>query len=380
LLDLTNTKIAFRSKSNGDLRRSFWLFQLISHPGLVALGAFFMRIALILRLPVEPFIRMTIFRQFCGGETIEECRPTIALLGQHGIGTILDYSVEGKDEESGLDETKREILRTIEEASRNPTIPFTVFKMTGIIRFSLLEKPDQSEEWKRGIARFEEICEASARTKVKLLIDAEESWIQGTIDHLAEEMMEKHNKEKAIVFHTLQMYRTDRLIYLSQLLGQSQAKKYFLGLKIVRGAYMEKERDRARDLGYPSPIHESKESTDDDYDEALRFSLENIDRISLCAGTHNDRSTKLLSELMHAKGLKKNDPRIYFSQLLGMSDHLSFNLAAQGHNVAKYVPYGPVRAMVPYLTRRARENTSIRGQTSRELRLITAELQRRKQL
>lgn len=378
MLDINNTQTAFSSKNNAELRKSYWLFQLISHPWLVGVGGFFLRIAMKLHLPVEPIIRQTIFWQFCGGESIAACRPVIAKLHQHRIGTILDYSVEGREQEQGLEETKQELLRTIQEARGNPSIPFTVFKVTGIARFGLLEKPDGSEEWKRAVRRLREIGLAAKAANVRVLIDAEESWIQDTIDSLVQDLMAELNTEKAVVFNTAQMYRHDRLAYLGRALAHAREKDYFLGLKIVRGAYLEKERDRAAAKGYPSPLYPDKAATDQGYDDALRLCIQNLDRITLCAGTHNDRSTLLLAELMKAGGIAKWDPRVWSAQLLGMSDHLSYNLAAEGFNVAKYVPYGPVREMVPYLMRRARENTSIQGQTSRELRLLKLELGRRR--
>jgi proline dehydrogenase len=337
-----------------------------------------MRLALKLHLPIEPLVRQTVFWQFCGGENIEACRPTIARLHHDGVGTILDYSVEGSSEETSLDATCRELLRTIEEAYGNPAIPFTVFKVSGIIRFGLLEKPDGSDEWKRGVARFHKLGAAAEKAGVRLLVDAEETWIQDTIDSLAEELMAKINTRIAIAFNTVQMYRHDRLAYLDRAIAHAKKGGYQLGLKIVRGAYLEKERERAQSNGYPSPLYADKNATDEAYNEALRVCIGALNGLALCAGTHNDRSTLLLAELMERNGISKSDSRVWFAQLLGMSDHLSYNLAAAGYNVAKYVPYGPVREMIPYLTRRARENTSIKGQTSRELRLITQEIKRRK--
>jgi proline dehydrogenase len=303
-------------------------------------------------------------------------------LSESGIGTILDYSVEGEETEAVFDHTGAEIIRTILAAANNPDIPFSVFKTTGIIRFALLEKKSsglqlnetEQEEWNRGRNRFEQICQAAADNNVRIFVDAEESWIQPAIDALTEEMMEKMNRQKAIVYNTIQLYRHDRLEYLKH---QITGTMHFLGFKLVRGAYMEKERERAKQLGYTSPIQPDKQAADRDYDEALKQCVHHIDRVSICAGTHNENSSALLMDLMQEKGIEPADQRVYFSQLLGMSDHISFNLSNAGYNVAKYVPYGPVKAVIPYLTRRARENSSVAGQMGRELSLIEKELKRR---
>lgn len=345
---------------------------------MVAVGSQLLKVALFLRLPISPIVRATIFWQFCGGESIEECKPTIERLKRDRVGTILDYSVEGKSTERGLDETLAELLRTVDVARGNPTIPFTVFKASGIIRMGLLEKPDNSEEWKRGVARFDKLCQAAAEAGVRLLVDAEETWIQDTIDQMTEDRMAKLNTKTAILFNTVQMYRQDRLNYLQENIAKAKAGNYILGLKIVRGAYLEKERDRAIEMNYPSPLYETKQKTDQAYDEALKICVNEFPTVEICAGTHNDRSTQLLAQLMLDRKITKSDDRIWFAQLLGMSDHLSYNLASEGFNAAKYMPYGPVKEMIPYLTRRARENTSISGQTSRELRLITQEIKRRR--
>lgn len=385
-LNLENTEIAFQSRSDIALRRSYWLFKLMGMASLVSLGAKLVRLCLKLRLPIEGLIRKTAFLQFCGGETIAQCEGTIFDLASYRIGTILDYSVEGSEKERELDATAKEILRTIELAQGNPRIPFCVFKLTGITRFHLLEEVNAGEklsasetkEWERARHRLRALCLNCHQKQVRVFIDAEESWIQGTVDSLAEEMMREFNRERAIVFHTVQMYRNDRLDYLKRLHATAIQGRFFLGVKVVRGAYMEKERERATRLGRPSPIFPDKTATDRHYDEALKFCLNNLGALSLCAGTHNERSTLYLTELMKEKGMAPGDTRVFFSQLLGMSDHLSYNLAAAGYNVAKYVPFGPVRAMVPYLIRRAEENTSVLGQTSRELSLISTERTRRR--
>ncbi len=384
-LRFTNTEIAFRNKSNAALRQSYWLFKAFAYPWMVRIGTWFLRLALFLRLPIEALIKRTIFRQFCGGETIEECKEAIDSLWRFRIGTILDYSVEGGQDETDFDRTAKELLRTVDLAAGNPQIPFCVFKMSGVARFNLLAKlnsglllgENERSEWAQVKSRVEAICARAHQKGVRIFIDAEESWIQNTIDRLAMEMMGKFNKEKTIVFNTLQMYRSDRLEFLKKCHHLAAGGKYFLGLKLVRGAYMEKERARAESHNGVSCILADKAATDKSYDDALVFCMDNLDRIALCAGTHNEASTRLLTELMAKGNIARNDQRVFFSQLLGMSDHLSYNLADEGFNVCKYVPYGPVRAVVPYLTRRAEENTSIRGQTSRELSLIMEERLRR---
>ena len=278
-----------------------------------------------------------------------------------------------------------EILRTVAVAKDRKEIPFSVFKPTGICRFALLEKKSASTlndaeqaEWARVEARMLRLCQAAYDAGEPILVDAEESWIQPAIDALVERMMERFNRERAIVYNTVQLYRHDRLAYLKAAHERAVKGGYFIGMKLVRGAYMEKERARAAEQGYPDPIQPDKAASDRDYDAALRFCVEHIDRISVVAGTHNERSSLLLARLMQERGLAHNDPRIHFSQLLGMSDNISYNLAAAGYNVAKYVPYGPVREVLPYLIRRAQENTSARGQTGRELGLILTEQKRRR--
>lgn len=344
--------------------------------------------ALKYHLPIKGIIRKTIFKHFCGGEDIKDCSKTIARLGELGVGSILDYSVEGKEDEVEFDHSCAEIVATVQRAQHDKNIPFSVFKVTGLARFSLLEKvslgeslsSEEAAEFSRVKDRVRKICEEGYKLHVSVFIDAEESWIQPAIDGLAEGMMEKFNTQEFIVYNTLQLYRHDRLSFLKDAYQRARSGNYLLGLKLVRGAYMEKERQRAIELQYPSPIQAQKSDCDRDYDEALRFCLENIEHIAICAGTHNEQSSLLLTELMNKYSIAPDDKRIYFSQLLGMSDHISFNLAYAGYNVAKYVPYGPVVDVLPYLTRRAQENTSIAGQTSRELSLLTAEQNRRKKL
>ncbi len=385
LPDLSDTRIAFAHKSDRALWKAYWLFRIIGNPTVTAMGAGLTKAALALHLPIRGAVKATIFEQFCGGETIEESLETAKVLGKSGIGTILDHSVEGADDEGSLDHTVAEVLRTIAVAKGRPEIPFCVFKPTGIARVAILEKvsakaalnSEEQAEWQRVRERMERICEAASKASVPTLVDAEESWIQDAIDALVAEMMARYNTHHALIYNTVQLYRHDRLAFLKRSTQEAAAKGYFLGVKLVRGAYMEKERERAAEKGYPDPIQPDKAASDRDYDEALRWCVDHIDRVSIVAGTHNERSSLLLARLMDERGIAHHDTRVCFSQLLGMSDNISYNLAKAGYRVAKYVPYGPVREVMPYLIRRANENTSARGQSGRELSLIMQERKRR---
>lgn len=385
MISFDNTEIAFSAKKNADLNRSFWLFNMVSRPWMVNLGKVLTEWSLAINLPIKAAVKATIFKQFCGGETIEDCNKTIAELGNFNIGTILDYSVEGKESDDDFNASTREIIATITRAKGEKNIPFSVFKVTGVAPFALLEKVSantpltKAEEidFAKVHQRVKNICEAAYNAGVPLFIDAEETWIQPAIDDLANEMMEKYNTQKAVVYNTYQLYRKDRLAYLKESYEKARQKNYFLGAKLVRGAYMEKERERALEKAYPSPIQDTKEATDKDYDAAVEFCILKRETISLCAGTHNENSSLRLVELIEASKIAKNDKHIYFSQLLGMSDHISYNLSKAGYNVAKYVPYGPIKDVLPYLIRRAQENTSVKGQTGRELSLIIKERRRR---
>lgn len=383
-----NTEIAFRSKSTFELTQAYLLFKFIGSASLVSLGSKTLNALLKTSLPFEPLLRRTLFTHFCGGETAKDCAEMVRRLSQYNVGTILDYSIEAAQKETTFDSTEKELLSTLTLASQTPSIPFSVFKVTGLARFELLEKlhakeplsEGESEEWKRVQKRVRHIIEKASKLKVRILIDAEETWIQNPLDSLVESLMHEFNQNEVIVYHTLQMYRADRLSYLKRLLEDSGKKNYRLGIKLVRGAYMEKERKRALDLGYPSPIQPNKKATDQAYNEALKILIEHKDQVAIFAGTHNEESTQLLVDLLLEAGLSQKDNRVYFSQLLGMSDNLTFNLAEKGFNAAKYVPYGPVRELTPYLIRRAQENSAISGQTLRELDLITRELKRRRSL
>lgn len=381
-----NTEVAFRQKTNAELKKAFWLFKMIGNNFLTKVGPAITNFFLNIGLPIQGAIKVTIFQQFCGGETIAQCDKAINQLNKGGVGTILDYSVEGEDEEAVFDETCKEIISTILRADGDLKIPITVFKITGIGRFALLEKLDAKQnlsavekaEFEQVKLRCEMICRTAFDKKVPVMIDAEETWIQNTIDDLALDMMRKFNKEHIIVYNTYQMYRHDKLADLKADHLIAKAAGFILGVKMVRGAYMEKERRRALEMGYPSPIQLNKEATDKDYNESLRYCVDYIDEIAIVAGTHNEDSSRLLTYLLDEKKVAHNNKHVYFAQLLGMSDNLSFNLADANYNVAKYVPYGPIKSVMPYLFRRAQENTSVKGQTGRELGLIERELKRRK--
>ncbi|MFZ4783929.1 MAG: proline dehydrogenase family protein [Flavobacteriales bacterium] len=382
-----NTEIAFSAKSDRDLKKAYYLFKLIGNPSLVKVGDVLTNLAIKVGIPIGWAIKGNIFKQFCGGENIAECAQATKILDKGHIGTILDYSVEGKESEKDFDATTEETLRTIRTAQNNPFIPFSVFKVTGLARFELLEKVNAKDvlsnteiaEWQRVRERVDRICQLAHDTGTPIFIDAEDSWIQDAIDGLVNEMMEKYNKKDFVVYNTLQMYRHDRLQFLKDSHAHASANGYKLGFKLVRGAYMEKERARAAEKGYRDPIQPNKESSDRDFDLAVAYCIEHIQYIAICCGSHNENSSMKLAELMDAKGIARNDKRVYFAQLFGMSDHISFNLAHAGYNVAKYVPYGPIKEVIPYLIRRAKENTSVKGQTGRELSLIMKELKRRKE-
>ncbi len=387
MISFDNTEVAFKSKSNKDLEKAYWLFKMVGNPRFVKFGKWASNAAFSMHLPINGLIKKTIFHQFCGGESINDCDKTIAELAKYGVGTILDYSVEGKTSQEDFDATVNEIIATIHRAKTSDNIPFAVYKTTGIARFSILEKANNGignlkekdkAEYDQLVERVTKICQAAYDSKVPLFIDAEETWIQNTIDQIVYEMMLKFNKEEAIIFNTIQMYRHDRYAYMKKEIANSKRDSIYYGVKMVRGAYMEKERERAAEKGYPSPIQPTKQATDDDFDKTLELIVDNIDVVSLCAGTHNEKSSQYLVDLIAKHGIALDDKRIYFAQLLGMSDHISFNLSNAKYNVAKYVPYGPVKEVMPYLLRRADENTSVAGQTGRELALILKEKKRRK--
>ncbi len=380
-----NTEIAFSIKSNSELDRAFYLFEMIKREPLVKIGTAVTKFALKTHLPVEGIIRATVFDHFCGGVTEEDCMSTIDKMYTKNVHSVLDYSAEGKEIESQFDLAMEKTLNTIKFGKEKPGIPFAVFKPTGFGKFKIYQKitegtpldAQEEVEWIRIKERYNIVCKAAFDRDVPLLIDAEETWMQDAADDLIEEMMRKYNKEKVIVFGTLQLYRWDRLDYLKKLHERAKKQSFKIGMKLVRGAYMEKERERAKEKGYKDPICETKEATDIMFNNVLTYMFKNIDDMAIFSGTHNEASSYLLMDLIAKSGLDKNDKRVWFGQLYGMSDHISYNLAAAGYNVAKYLPFGPVRDVMPYLIRRAEENTSVAGQTNRELRLLKEERTRR---
>lgn len=386
MISFENTEIAFANKDDKALKKANFVFTIIGMPWLNKIGTSLTNLALTLRLPVKGIIKSTVFNHFCGGETVDDCKDAIAELNQYGVGTILDYSVEGEQDEAAFENCLKELLEGIQLAKKETAIPFCVVKLTGLIPFDILAKLDakqrltnqEQEQFEKGKNRVHQIAQAAFDAKTPFMIDAEESWIQDTIDAIVFDLMLEFNKEKAIIYNTAQMYRHDRLAYIKELFERAQKESIHIGLKIVRGAYMEKERERAQEMSYPSPIQVTKEATDKDYNAALTYCIQHSDQIALCCGTHNEKSSLYLTQLMKEHNIQKENAYFYFAQLLGMSDHISYNLSKAGYNVAKYVPYGPVKEVMPYLIRRANENTSVAGQTSRELSLIRKELKRRK--
>ncbi|RZJ34242.1 MAG: proline dehydrogenase [Flavobacterium sp.] len=381
-----NTQAAFALKTDRELDRAYFLFNMIKNPTLVKVGTALTKTALNLHLPVEGLIRTTVFDHFCGGVTERDCLPVVDRMFGKGVSSILDYSVEGKEDEEHFDDAMKMTLRTLDVARQSKAIPFVVFKPTGFGRLELYQNIGEGKEltgqeqaeWKRVVDRYDAVCSKAAEADILVLIDAEETWMQDAADDLVAQMMQKYNRNKAVVFNTLQLYRHDRINYLQKLSAKAEQEGFFIGMKLVRGAYMEKENERAAANGYPTPICATKEETDANFDACVSYMMQHLDRMSIFAGTHNETSSYRLMEQMKEMNLPNNDHRIWFGQLYGMSDNISFNLAAFGYNVAKYLPFGPVREVMPYLIRRAEENTSVAGQTSRELMLIKAERDRRK--
>ena len=401
-ISFDNTENAFAYKSDKALRKAHFLFSSMSHPNLVSTGIRMTTWAIKNRLPINGIIRNTIFPQFVGGETLEETAPVAKTLGRFGVDVILDYGVEGgESSETAFDHACDEFIRVIDYAATQPNIPFMSIKVTGISRFGLLEKLDLSaesgsgtllkryeralaqltaeeqQEWQRVHDRMERICTEAASKGIGVLVDAEETWIQDPVDMLTMLMMDKFNRDKAVVYNTAQLYRHDRLAFVRDSIEAAEKRNFILGIKLVRGAYMEKERARAEEKGYASPIQPDKESSDRDYNASLRLCVDHIDKVAFIVASHNEYSNLLTTELLDAKGLSHHHPHVHFSQLYGMSDNITFNLAKAGCSVSKYLPFGPIRDVVPYLMRRAQENTSVAGQTGRELGLIKKELARR---
>ncbi len=386
MVDFKNTAIAFERKSDAELKQTAWLFRMMNNNLLVNVGSNMTLLALKMRLPIQGIIKKTIFKQFCGGTTFEECQYTIAELAKYNVATILDYGAEGKEDEAAFNITVKESIKSVQFAAKHDTVPVVSCKVTGLAENWVLQEVVYDKEpsakakqaFEKAIDRLDKICQEAHANKVALFIDAEESWLQDAIDMATDIMMERYNKEYVTVYNTFQMYRHDRLAFLHKSFALAQEKGYILGAKLVRGAYMEKERERAQEQGYPSPIQPDKAATDRDYDAAVQFCIDNYEKIASCVASHNEKSTRLQMELMHQKGIAKNHPHFNFCQLYGMSDNLTFNLAAAGYNVAKYVPYGPVGDVIPYLIRRAKENSAVDGEVSRELGLIQEEMVRRK--
>jgi proline dehydrogenase len=402
-ISFDNTEFAFEYKSDKELKKAHFLFSSMGKPWLVKMGTEITPWAIRAGLPVKGIIRDTIFAQFVGGETLDETAAVARKLAEYNVQVILDYGVEGGDDgEEGFENSTKEFIRVIEYASTQPNIPFMSIKVTGFARFSLLEKldtmmhsnpgtlmkkylkaiddlpEDEREEWHRVRVRMMHICETAALKKVGVLVDAEETWIQDPVDALTILMMDTFNKNRCVVYNTIQHYRHDRLAFLKDSFAAAVERNFVLGAKLVRGAYMEKERKRAESMGYPSPIQPNKESSDMDYNSGLEFCIEHLDRIALIVASHNEYSNLYATELLKKKGFSLNHPHIHWSQLYGMSDNITFNLAHAGCSVSKYIPFGPIKDVIPYLMRRARENSSVKGQTGRELGLIKKELQRRK--
>jgi proline dehydrogenase len=381
-----NTEIAFALKNDAELERAYFLFKMISHQPLVRIGTAATNFALKTNLPIEGLIRSTVFDHFCGGVNEDDCVSVIEKMYDKGVSSVLDYSVEGKEDEADFDAAMEKVLKIIDFAHEKEAMPIAVFKPTGFGRFHLYQKkgegkafsPSEALEWSRIVDRFNRVCKNAKDKDVEVLIDGEESWMQRAADDLCEEMMSIYNTEKPIVYNTLQTYRWDRLDYLKQLHARAKKKNFKIGIKIVRGAYMEKERERAQEMDYTSPICASKQATDANFNETLSYILDNLSDISIFIGTHNEESCYLAMDIMKRLKIDKADNSVWFGQLYGMSDHISFNLSHLGYNVAKYIPFGPVKDVMPYLIRRAEENTSVAGQTGRELTLLKKEKKRRK--
>ncbi len=386
-LDFSNTEIAFSNKSDEELKKAAWLFKMMNKSWLVNAGSKMGLLALKMKLPfVKSIIKATIFEQFVGGTTLRECQPTINKLFDQDVSTILDYGAEAKTRERDFNRTMNECIRAVEFAATNTSVPVVSTKITGLARFGLLENIQnetsldaaERKEYRNVLKRLDAICSLAAERHVGVFFDAEESWIQDAIDHLVKLMMKRYNQSRVVVYNTFQMYRRDRLQFLMDSFSEAREEGYLLGAKLVRGAYMEKERERAEEMGYPSPIHPTKKATDDAYNVAIRFCIDNYDQIASCNATHNMESCLLQAHIIAERNLPRAHPHLNFCQLYGMSDHITFNLSDAGYNVAKYLPYGQVNEVVPYLVRRAQENTAVTGDMSREYQLIRQEMKRRK--
>jgi len=380
-----NTTVAFSLKSDAELRKSYYLFKMMGNNTLVDVGSRMTNWALKIGLPIKGVVKKTVFDQFCGGTSEEDCMPLVERMYEKGVSSILDYSVEGKEDEAEFDKVVEKKLQLIDFASYHNALPFEVVKPTGLGRFDVWHKvsenkplsPSERAEWERIVGRFDLLCRTARDKNVMLLVDGEETWMQDAADELVRNMMERYNTEQAIVYNTVQCYRKDRYDYIQELHEDAKNNNFIVGAKIVRGAYMEKERDRAEEMGYDSPICESKEVTDAMFNKVMHYCLDHLDEIRLCIGTHNEDSTMMAMKELQEKHIPPTDKRVWFGQLYGMSDNLSFNLAALGYNSFKILPFGPVKDVMPYLMRRAQENTSVAGQMGREYTLVKKEMQRR---
>lgn len=387
MLDFNNTQIAFASKSDGELRNAYLLFNVMKRPWIVKFGKWASNVAIKIHFPINWIVKPTLYKQFVGGETLEETKKTVETLKRAGAYATLDYSAECEQTPDGNEAVYAETLRSIDNAAANKSIVYSVFKPSTLTTDAALQKSseepesmteEEKQEYEKFVERFMGLCERAFQQDVRILVDAEDCCFQNTLDKLTDEAMRKYNKKRAIVFATLQMYRHDRMPYLEAIYDDAVKNDYIAGIKFVRGAYMEEERRRAAEMGYPDPICKDKQATDENFDAGVKYVLDHMDRMELFMGTHNEDSSYKLAALIDEKGLKRNDGRIYFAQLHGMSDHITYNLAAAGYNTLKYVPYAKVRDVLPYLIRRAEENTSVAGQTLRELTMIRSERDRRK--
>lgn len=388
MLDFNNTEIAFSAKSNAELQNAYLLFNTLKYPSIVKMASVASNVAIKINFPLSWAVKPTLYKQFVGGETLQDCQKIIDHLRKFNVRSTLDFSAEGEQTPEGIKATFEETIRSIDFAKGNENLAYAVFKPSTIITDELLAKASEKreeltieeiKEFREFKERFMAFCQRAYDNDVRLIVDAEDYCFQDALDELTDEAMRKYNKKRAIVFATLQMYRHDRMPYLRRILEDAKEKGYIAGVKFVRGAYMEAERARAAEMGYPDPICKDKPTTDANFNEAVRFTIDNLEHFEMFMGTHNEESNYLLAKLIDEKGLARNDSRIFFAQLLGMSDNISFNLAHEGYNVTKYVPYAKVKDVLPYLIRRAEENTSVAGQTGRELRMLEMEIKRRKQ-
>ncbi|NQY67428.1 MAG: proline dehydrogenase family protein [Flavobacteriales bacterium] len=386
MIDLNNTEIAFKHRSDRELRNAKFIFTIAKNDTLSRIGIFFLELAHRAKLPVKRIIRKLLFNHFCGGENINECTNKIEFLSKRNVNTILQYATEGKNTRTQFDDSRDKSLETLNSIKEIPEITFIVVKMSGISSHKLLKKITSDKKLSetelaqrnRAENRLRDICVQAKKNNVSILIDAEESWIQGAIDHFASTLMQELNTNKAWIYNTFQLYRTDRLNYLKQSHKQATENNFILGCKLVRGAYMDTERERALLFNYKSPIHLTKKECDDDFNSSIDYCLENTDSIATCLGTHNEQSSEYLTQIIAKNNIDKSSSRVVISQLLGMSDHITFNMARQGYNVAKFIPYGPVEEVIPYLIRRAKENKSVLNESNRELEIIIKEIERRK--